>query len=126
LNYEHSRPASEFTAFGREALALGPKYQFYCVTFQRPEFSCLNGSFVPYLATLDVADLRDPDRAMPFPRGRPVAILISFPRFVPHPVDPESLVEGIRARYPDARLRYVYGDRSSSRAPLGAVVVVSP
>lgn len=126
LSYEHSTPASEFTAFGREALALGAKYKFYCVTFQRPEFSCLSGSFVPYLATLDVGDLRDPDRAMPFPKDRPVAIMVPFPRFVPHPVNPKSIVDGIRARYPDARLRYVYGDRSDSRPPLGAVVVVSP
>jgi hypothetical protein len=126
LNYERASPVSEFTAFGRVALALGPKYQFYCVTFQRPEFSCLTGSFVPYLATLDVGDLRDPARAVPFPTGRPVALMIPFQRFVPHPVDPKTLVDEIRARYPESELRYVYSGQSGSHSPLGVVVVLSP
>ncbi len=124
LQYERARPATEFTAFGRAALALGPKYQFYCVTFQRPDFTFLHGSFVPYLEMLDVRDLRDPVRAMPFPAGRPVAILIPFQRFVPRPLDPKALVNEIVLRYPEARLRYVYADRGGSHLPLGVIVSV--
>jgi Dolichyl-phosphate-mannose-protein mannosyltransferase len=126
LNYERARPSTEFTAFGRAALALGPKYQFYCVTFQRPDFSCLNGSFVPYLATLDVHDLRDPVRAMPFPAGRAAAIMIPFARSVPRPLDPKALVNEIVLSYPEAKLQYVHGNQSGSDPPIGVVVVVSP
>jgi hypothetical protein len=126
LSYEHSIPATDFTALGRAALALGPRYQFYLVTFQRPDFSCQNGSFAPFLATLDVADLRDPVRAMPFPAGRPVAIIIPFNHFVPRPLDPQALVREIVLRYPGARLRFVRRTPNGSDPPVGVIVVVSP
>jgi hypothetical protein len=126
LQYERARPSTEFTAFGRAALALGPKYQFYCVTFQRPEFTCLHGSFVPYLATLDVRDLHDPVRAMPFPAGRPVAVMIPFERFIPHPLDPKLLVEEILLRYPAARLQYVHRNPGGFGPPIGVVAVLTP
>jgi dolichyl-phosphate-mannose-protein mannosyltransferase len=125
LHYERTRPASEFTAFGRAALALGPQYQFYCVTFQRPEFSCLNGSFVPYLAALDARDLRDPSRAMPFPAGRPAAVLVPFARFTPRALDPKAIVSSILARYPEAKRRYVYADQDE-HSLLGEIVVIPP
>jgi len=126
LSFEHSIPTTDFTAFGRAALALGPRYQFYCVTFQRPDFSCQHGSFVPFLATLDVADLRDPVRAMPFPAGRPVAIMIPFNRFVPRALDPEALVKEIALRYPGAELRFVHRTPKGLDPPNGVIVVVSP
>ena len=126
LNYERAGPATEFTAFGQAARILGSRYQFSCVIFQRPDFSCMSGAFVPYLATLDVRDLRDLVRAMPFPAGRPVALLIPFARFIPHPLDPSALVNEILLRYPDAKLQLVHGNRNGSDPPLGLVVVVSP
>jgi hypothetical protein len=126
LRYERDRPVTEFTAFGRAALALGPKYQFYCVTFQRLEFTCLHGSFAPYFANLDIRDLRDPVRAMPFLAGRPVAIMIPFDRFIPRPLDPEALVKEIVLRYPGAELRFVHRTPNGLDPPLGVIVVVSP
>jgi dolichyl-phosphate-mannose-protein mannosyltransferase len=125
LHYERTQPASEFTAFGRAALALGPQYQFYCVTFQRPDFSCLNGSFVPYLATLDVRDLRDPLRAMPFSAARPAAIMVPFTRFTPRSLDPKTIVNSMLARYHEAKLRYVYSDQAA-HSLLGVIVVIPP
>jgi hypothetical protein len=126
LKYERTRPPTEFTVFGRAALALGPRYKFYSVTFQRPDFSCLNGSFEPYFATLDVADLRDPVRAMPFPAGRPVALMIPFDRFLPHPLDPKALVEEVVLHYPAARLQYVHRNQNGSDPPIGVIAVLSP
>jgi hypothetical protein len=126
LNYERARPATEFTAFGRAALTLGPRYDFYCVTSQRPDFTCQHGSFVPYLATLDVRDLRDPIRAMPFPAGRPVAVMIPFELFVARPLDPKVLVGEILLHYPTAKLQYVRRDQSGSGPPIGVIAVVSP
>jgi hypothetical protein len=126
LQYERARPITEFSAFGRAALALGPKYEFYCVTFQRLEFTCLNGSFAPYFATLDVRDLRDPARAMPFRAGRSVAIMVPFQRTVPRPLDPRALVQEIVARYPRAKVRYVYGEEGGFQPRLGAIVVLHP
>lgn len=126
LEYERARSSTDFTAFGRAALALGPRYQFYCVTFQRPDFTCLHSSFVPYFANLDVRDLRDPSRAMPFPAGRPVAVMIPFDRFLPRFLDPRVLVEDIVARYPSARLEYMHRNRSGSDPPIGVIAVLSP
>lgn len=124
--YEHALPASDFTAFGRAALALGPRYRFACVTFQRAEFSCLHPSFLPFLAGLDVRDLRDPIRAMPFPAGRPMALMISFERFVPHPADPKELIAAILLRYPAASVRSVYRTPEKNGPAIGALVLLSP
>jgi len=126
FDFERDRPATEFTAFGRAAVALGPRYQFYCVTFQRLDFTCEHGSFVPYLANLDVRDVRDLDRAMPFPEGRPVAVMIPFGRFVPRPLDPKALVGQILLRYPEARLTYVHHGQGGSDPPIGVVAVLLP
>ena len=126
LQYERARPSTDFTAFGRAALALGPRYEFYCVTFQRPEFTCLHSSFLPYLANLDVHDLHDPSRAIPFSAARPVAVMISFERFVPRPLDPQMLVEDIVLYYPAARLLYVRRTQSVSDPPAGVIAVLSP
>ncbi len=125
LEFERNRPATEFTAFGRAAVALGPRYQFHCVTFQRPDFTCEHGSFVPYLANLDVRDVRDLDRAMPFPEGRPVAVMIPFGRFVPRPLDPRVLVGEILLRYPAAKLQYVRRAQSGSDSLIGVIAVLS-
>jgi hypothetical protein len=126
LQYERARPSTVYTALGRAAVALGPRYQFYCVTFQRPDFTCQHSSFLPYLANLDVRDLRDPSRAMPFPAGRPVAVMIPFERFVPRPLDPKLLVEDIVAHYPATRLQYVHWNNRGSDPPIGVIAVLSP
>ncbi len=126
LKFERARPATEFTAFGRAALALGPRYQFYCVTFQRPDFTCEHGSFFPYLADRDVRDLRDLRRAMPFPAGRPVAVMIPFQRLVARPPDPKALVGEILLHYPATRLEYVRRNESGSDPPIGVIAILSP
>jgi Dolichyl-phosphate-mannose-protein mannosyltransferase len=124
LRYERERAPTEFTAFGEAALALGPRYRFYCVTIQRPDFRCQHPSFLPYLANLDVRDIHDPDRLMPFPAGRPVAVMIPFELFRPHPLAPEALADEIVRRYPSARLQSVR--RSGSDPPIGVIAVLSP
>jgi hypothetical protein len=126
LKYERTRLPTEFTAFGRAALALGPRYQFYCVTLQRPDFRCQHPSFLPYLANLDVRDAHDPDRLMPFPAGRPVAVMIPFEGFLHHPIDPRAVVDEIVLHYPAARLQYVRRDPGGSDPPIGVIAVLSP
>lgn len=126
VNFERSRSSTIFTAFGRAALPLGPRYEFYCVSFQRPDFSCLHPAFLPYFANLDVHDLHDPFRAMPFPARRPIAIMIPFERFVSHPLDPRVLVAEIVRGNPAAKVQSVYAGQERSGPPIGMMVVLSP
>jgi hypothetical protein len=124
LNYEQTRRPSDFTAFGEAALRLGPQYQFYCLTFQRPDFTAQNGSFAPYLETLDVKDLRDPSDAFPFPPGRPVAIMIPYTRrFRSRYVEPKALAAQIAANYPKARLLPVIAPAAKNHQ-FGVIVVI--
>lgn len=126
LEFERARPAMDFTAFGRAATALGPQYRFYCVTFQRPDFTCEHPSFLPYLADFDVFDVRDPARTIPNPEGRPVAIMIPFERFVPRPLNPRVLVDEIRSLYRPARFVSVRREGSGSAPLIGVIAVVPP
>lgn len=120
LNYERTNSRS-FTAFGQAALRLGPRYQFYCLTFQRPDFSAQSGSFAPYLETLDVRDLRDLSEALPFPPGRPVAVMIPYARQVfPH-VEPRAQIV---ASYPEATVQTVTGPAPMNH-PYGEIVVIA-
>jgi hypothetical protein len=122
-NYERTRPPSEFTAFGEAALRLGPRYQFYCLTFQRPDFSAQHGSFVPYLETLDVKDLRDLSEALPFPPGRPVAVMIPYRRLMSRYVEPQALESQIVASYPEATVQTVTAPAAKNQA-YGVIVVI--
>jgi hypothetical protein len=126
LEHERSLPPSEFTAFGRAALGLGSRYQFYCLTFQRPDFSAQHGSLAPYLETLDVNDLRDPSEALPFPPGRPVAVMIPYVRIVRRYVEPQALAAQIVASHPRARIVTVTEPAAKNHVYGVIVVIDSP
>jgi 4-amino-4-deoxy-L-arabinose transferase-like glycosyltransferase len=121
---EERQPPTIYTAFRLEADRLPAGTRILCVTFERPDFTCRNPSFGPFLArplTEDAADLGD---VLPVPAGRPTAFFVPFERFVPDPRDPELLVEEIRRAHPAAAVVRTGSLPDDPGRPLGVVVLV--
>ncbi len=126
VRFEEERPPSIYTAFRLAADQLPAGTRIFCVTFERPDFTCHHPSFGPFLARPHTEDVSNLAEVLPVPPGQPAAFLIPVERFLPETRDPELLVDEIRRFHPDARVIRTATLPGDLNSPRGLVVVVGP